>query len=89
MMGEEVTKGWRFTIKADILKVIPDRYVTAADILDLLPRTYKNHIPRIQSLGAYLHQMAYDGEIEQANVYWKTGTRKREHVYRKRREAAE
>ena len=71
-------------MKRDILKVIPENYVSAAQIMTLLPLTYKNHIPSIQSLGAYLSQMARDEQIESALVYYKNGNASAVHVYRKK-----
>ena len=65
------------------MKVLPETFVSASAIMDLLPDTYRNHT-NITSLGTYLKQMWMDGEIDAAVVYSKNGNPTRNHVYRRK-----
>lgn len=80
-----MTKGWRYTIKSDIMKVLSEEYCTAGNIFDMLGPKYKNHT-NVHSLGMYLSQMARDGMLVREVVNYADGKYIRHYVYRKKTE---
>ena len=80
-----VTKGWRYTIKDDILKIIPGYYCTADDIYQLLGSKYKNHTNML-SVRMYLSQLFFDGKIDRDAVYKKNGNGVHHYIYRRKEE---
>lgn len=75
-------KGWRFTIKDDILKIIPDEFCTSESIYILLGKKYKN-VTTVSSVKMILSQMAQDNKIDRASVYKKNGGHKH-YIYKKK-----
>lgn len=80
----EVTKGWRATIKQDILNIIPDNYSSANEILNLLGPKYKRHV-NTHVVGIYLMHMYHEGTLDRTTDYYKKNKKHfRRHIYKKK-----